>query len=135
MLEVGKGFRVAVAGLLIKQLGLEQIAHRRRAGTVVVAVQSQVFFGLLDTAAGNLYQLTGFVGIVPRLLQANAEQLSVILELLLSLLQLNLLVLHGMRATPPVADGHAQRCKHHSERAVVVQKIMVVVASSHGHAR
>ena len=79
MLKVGIGFRVAVASLLIEQLGLEQIAHRRRAGTVVVAVQTEVFFGLLDAAAGNLYQLTGLVGIVPCFLQADAEQLSIVL--------------------------------------------------------
>ena len=45
-------------------------------------------------------------------------------------LVLYLASLDGVRTAPPVGDGHTDGGKHHPERSIVFQQIMVVVAST-----
>ena len=54
VLEVGEGVGMAVAGLLVDELRLEQVGHARRARLVVVAVEPEVLFSLLNAALGEL---------------------------------------------------------------------------------
>ena len=58
-----------VARLLIKQLGFEQVGHLAGAGMVVIAVEAEVLFRLLDAALGYVELLTGLHYAVPGVLQ------------------------------------------------------------------
>ena len=128
---VGHGVGLTVAGLLIEQLGFEEVGHLRSACLIEVTVQAEVLVGLLDAALGDVELLSGFLDVVVGFLHADAQQLGVVGELCLCLLVLDLLALDGVRASPPVADGHADGGEDHAEGVVVVEQVMIVVACAH----
>ena len=65
VLVIGKGIGVLIARLLIQQLSLEQIAHTRGAGAIVVAIQAQILFGLFDAALGQQQLLATLLYPIP----------------------------------------------------------------------
>ena len=131
---VGQGVSLFVAGLLVEQLGFEEVGHLRGACLIEVAVQAEVLFCLFDAALGDVELLTGFLDVVLGFLHADHQQLGVIGQLFLCLLVLDLLALDGVRASPPIADGHADGGEDHTEGVVVVEQVMIVVACAHAYA-
>ena len=65
ILVVGKGIGTTVESLLIEQLRFEKVRHLRGASLIVVAVQTEILFGLFNAALGNLQLLARFFDIVP----------------------------------------------------------------------
>lgn len=85
-----------VARLLVEKLGFEEVGHLAGAGTVVIAVEAEVLFRLLDAALGYVELLTGFHYAVPGVLHTDGEQLGVVGELVLRLLVGDFLAFYGM---------------------------------------
>lgn len=62
----GTCFNVAVAALLVKCLGIEQVVHSHRSGIVIIIVEPQILLCLLDRAISYPYLAVGFRKVVPR---------------------------------------------------------------------
>ena len=131
---VGYGIGLFVAGLLVKELGFEQIGHLRGACLVEVAVQAEVLFCLFDAALGDVELLSGFFDVIICFLHANHQEFGIIGELCLCLLVFDLLAFDGVRASPPFADGYADSGEDHAESVVIVKQVMIVVACAYAYA-
>jgi len=75
---VGEGIGMTVEGLLIEQLGFEQVAHLRGAGTIVVAVQAQVLLSLFDAVLSNVEELSGLNNTIPGVLHTDLQEMSLV---------------------------------------------------------
>ena len=76
---VGAGIGVAVVGLLIEQLGFEEVGHLDGAGAVIVASAAEILFGLFDAALCDVELLTSLDDVVPGILHPYLEQFGLVL--------------------------------------------------------
>ena len=81
---------------------------------------------------GDEQLLMAGLDVSPGFVHADDEFLAVILHLFLGIGEGELLLLDGMRATPPATDGYLDGCKDH-RIGVLAKPVVVAVAGTDSH--
>ena len=131
----GKCFHIVVPALPEHGLRIQQVAHRGSARTIIILVQAQIFCGLADGLAGYEDLLVGVFQIIPCLLHPYDEQFEAVGHLVFGIPKLQLLLLDGMRPTPPAGQRYGNRGKGDAERMGMIHQIIVQVTCTDCHRR